>query len=116
MAGTQQRRSIDDKGNNIMKDMYLKFTTLLFVFAMWVSGPSTLIAQDNLRNIPDPDPEQQLEMLYVAEGYEVNLFAAEPMVVKPIQMNWDAEGRLWAAGRKVYPHLAPGQEPHDKIG
>src|SRR5690625_2447949 len=115
MAGIQQRRSIDDKGINIMKDMYLKFTTLLFVFVMWVSGLSPLIAQDNLRNIPDPDPEQQLEMLYVAEGYEVNLFAAEPMVVKPIQMNWDAEGRLWVAGSTVYPHLEPGQEPDDKI-
>src|SRR5690606_4326244 len=48
-----------------------------------------LPAQDQLRSIPDADPSYQLSTLYPAEGFEVNLFASEPMVVKPIQMNWD---------------------------
>lgn len=74
-----------------------------------------LFAQDALRNIPDSDPESQLEMLHLPEGFEVNLFAAEPMVVKPIQMNWDAEGRLWVAGSSSYPQPEPGEIPNDKI-
>ena len=36
--------------------------------------------------------------LLVAEGFEVNLFAADPLLAKPIQMNFDAAGRLWVAG------------------
>lgn len=75
----------------------------------------TVYAQDDLRAIPDPDPMVQKEMLHVAEGFEVNLFAAEPMVVKPIQMNWDAKGRLWVAGSTAYPQLRPGEKPNDKI-
>ncbi|MEX0779053.1 MAG: PVC-type heme-binding CxxCH protein [Balneolales bacterium] len=74
-----------------------------------------LYAQDNLRSIPETDPQHQLEMLHVAEGFEVNLFASEPMLVKPIQMNWDAEGRLWVIGSATYPQLKPGEEPEDKI-
>ncbi|MCH8829482.1 MAG: HEAT repeat domain-containing protein [Planctomycetes bacterium] len=31
----------------------------------------------------------------MADGFEVNLFAADPRIAKPIQMNFDARGRLW---------------------
>src|SRR5690554_2946582 len=72
-------------------------------------------AQNNLRDIPDPDPEFQMEKFKVADGYEVTLFASDPMVVKPIQMNWDADGRLWVASSIIYPHMRTGEEANDKI-
>ena len=72
-------------------------------------------AQDALREVPDPDPQRELEMLRVPEGYEINLFAAEPMIAKPIQMNWDEQGRLWVASSTAYPQVVPGQIPNDKI-
>lgn len=72
-------------------------------------------AQRNLKDIPNPDPQFQLEQFGVAEGYEVSLFAADPMVVKPIQMNWDADGRLWVVSSTIYPHLKTGEEANDKI-
>lgn len=90
-----------------------------FVVSVWllsfVSIPSLLWAQNNLRDIPSPDPQEQLEMFNVADGFEVTLFASDPMVMKPIQMNWDADGRLWVVSSAVYPHLKPGQIPNDKI-
>ncbi len=43
---------------------------------------------------PPPDPEIERKSFKVAEGFEVNLFAADPLVSKPTQMNWDARGRL----------------------
>jgi putative membrane-bound dehydrogenase-like protein len=45
----------------------------------------------------------------------VTLFAAEPLVAKPIQMNWDADGRLWVVSSTAYPHLKTGEEANDKI-
>ena len=72
-------------------------------------------AQNNLKEIPDPDPALQMEKFKVAEGYEVTLFASDPMVVKPIQMNWDADGRLWVASSIIYPHMRTGEEANDKI-
>ena len=65
--------------------------------------------------IPDPDPELERQSLQVADGLEVNLFAADPLLVKPIHMNFDAQGRLWIASSEVYPHVKPGQKADDKI-
>ncbi|QMU31490.1 c-type cytochrome [Adhaeribacter radiodurans] len=62
-----------------------------------------------------PDPKEELESFQLADGFEVSLFAAEPMVAKPIQMNWDADGRLWVVSSKAYPHLKTGEEANDKI-
>src|SRR5207245_1941461 len=33
----------------------------------------------------------------------------------PIQMNFDAAGRLWVATSEVYPQIKPGQKANDKI-
>ncbi len=37
-------------------------------------------AQRDLKNIPDPDPELERKTFVVADGFEVNLFAADPML------------------------------------
>ena len=50
--------------------------------------------------IPDPDPEIERKSFIVADGFEVNLFAADPLLAKPIQMNFDAAGRLWVASSR----------------
>ncbi len=76
-------------------------------------GPA--YGQRDLTNIPDPDPELERSSFVVAEGLEVNLFAGDPLLAKPIQMNFDAQGRLWIASSEVYPHIAPGQPATDKI-
>lgn len=72
-------------------------------------------AQRNLTDIPDPDPEIERRSFQVADGLEVSLYAADPLIAKPIQMNFDARGRLWIASSEVYPQIAPGQVANDKI-
>jgi len=86
-----------------------------FIFPWVLLITTPVFSQNNLRDIPDPDPQQQLAGFQVAEGFEVSLFASDPMVVKPIQMNWDADGRLWVVSSTVYPHLKTGEEANDKI-
>src|SRR3954451_3733552 len=65
--------------------------------------------------IPDPDPEIERKSFKVADGFEVNLFAADPQLAKPIQMNFDSAGRLWLACSETYPQIKPGQKANDKI-
>src|SRR5262245_31421395 len=65
--------------------------------------------------VPDPDPELERKTFQVADGFEVNLFAADPPLAKPIQMNFDAAGRLWVASSEAYPQIKPGQKADDKI-
>ncbi|WP_165251442.1 PVC-type heme-binding CxxCH protein [Paludisphaera soli] len=72
-------------------------------------------AQNAVGPPPDPDPEIERRSFIVADGFEVNLFAADPLIAKPIQMNFDAAGRLWIASSEVYPQIKPGQEANDKI-
>ena len=87
---------------------------LLASLLLLMSGPA-LRAQNDLKDIPDPDPEVERKSFQVAEGFEVNLFAADPLLAKPIQMNFDPAGRLWVASSEVYPQIKPGQVANDKI-
>lgn len=59
-----------------------------------------------------PQPHPQFE---VADGIEVTLWAENPMLNKPIQMNFDPQGRLWVVGSELYPQIEPGQAPTDKV-
>ena len=63
-------------------------------------------------------PKDELAAFKVNERFEVNCFASEeefPDLACPIQMRWDARGRLWVSCSTTYPHLYPGREPSDKI-
>lgn len=63
-------------------------------------------------------PADELKAFRVDPRFEVNLFASEeefPDIACPVQMRWDARGRLWVACSTTYPHIYPGQEPNDKI-
>ncbi len=64
-----------------------------------------------------PPAEQQQEF-QVADGYAVNLFASEdqfPELRNPVQMAFDARGRLWVVTMPSFPHTPPGAQPNDKI-
>ena len=66
---------------------------LLTLALLLVLAPK-LPAQRDAR-IPDPDPELERKTFKLPDGFEVNLFAADPLLAKPIQMNFDPQGRLW---------------------
>ncbi len=76
---------------------------------------ASVFAQRDLKDIPVPDAEEERKTFVIADGFEVNLFAADPLIHKPIQMNFDPQGRLWVAASEVYPQIAPGQTANDKI-
>jgi putative heme-binding domain-containing protein len=82
------------------------------LLGMLASAP--VVAQKEAK-VPDPDPELERKSFEVADGFEVNLFAADPLLAKPIQMNFDAQGRLWVACSEAYPQIKPGAKQNDKI-
>jgi len=65
------------------------------------------------------DGVKAIEKMTVMPGYKVELFASEkefPDLKKPVQMSFDARGRLWVATTPAYPHYKPGaSRPDDKI-
>ena len=80
----------------------------------FAATPTLALAQAKA-TIPDPDPELERKTFIVAPGFEVNLYAADPLLAKPIQMNFDPQGRLWVASSEVYPQIKPGEKANDKI-
>ncbi len=62
--------------------------------------------------------EDAIKSMTVAKGLKVSLFADEatwPELAKPVQMAWDAKGRLWVAVWPNYPHWKPGEPYNDKL-
>ena len=88
----------------------------VLVTVLWMTcGVTPARAQRDLQEIPNPDPELERQSFIVADGFEVNLFAADPLIAKPIQMNFDSRGRLWIASSSIYPQIQPGQAANDRI-
>lgn len=72
-------------------------------------------AQRDLQQLPEPNPAAELAAMQLDPAIEVNLFAADPAMAKPIHMNVDAQGRVWLATSRVYPQLEPGEVADDQI-
>jgi putative membrane-bound dehydrogenase-like protein len=51
-------------------------------------------------------PQEALKKMEVPEGFQVDLLAAEPDLVQPIAMCFDARGRIWVVEGNTYPTRA----------
>ncbi|NND07246.1 MAG: c-type cytochrome [Saprospiraceae bacterium] len=91
----------------------IKRTFQLFICISLLT--QSLQAQNALQDIPKPDLEKELASFSVVEGFEVNLYAATPLIEKPTQINFDSDGRLWLCGSHIYPQLNVNEEPSDRI-
>ncbi|HSG71878.1 MAG TPA: sorbosone dehydrogenase, partial [Planctomycetaceae bacterium] len=56
-------------------------------------------------------PQDELKTFNVPEGFEVQLFASDPDLLKPMNLAFDAKGRLWASMSREYPYAAPLDQP-----
>ncbi len=75
------------------------------------------IGQDRLvRETEALSPDQELAAFTLAEGFEVRLFAAEPMINKPINLAVDGRGRLWVSSTVEYPYAAAKERWTDPQG
>ncbi|MHB1081802.1 MAG: PVC-type heme-binding CxxCH protein [Prosthecobacter sp.] len=48
-------------------------------------------------------PEESLKRIQLDGDYEVQLVAAEPLVLDPVECTWDAKGRMYVADMRDYP-------------
>jgi hypothetical protein len=73
----------------------------------------------NVRNaIKITSPEESQQTFKLPEGYTANLFASEaefPDLANPVQMSFDAKGRLWVCTMPSYPMYLPGRPVNDKL-
>src|SRR5207249_4880601 len=65
---------------------------------------------------PPRSPDEQLKLFHLPPGFEIQLFAAEPDIIKPINIAFDDRCRLWATQSVEYPFPAqPDRTPRDCV-
>jgi putative membrane-bound dehydrogenase-like protein len=66
------------------------------------------IAQQEGRDAKFLTADQAVAEMSIVDGYRVNAWAAEPMVVQPMAFCWDDRGRLWVAENLDYESRSGG--------
>ena len=84
---------------------------ILFIAALAAFGASAapggrLISDDNAKA-----PPEELKTMHVPPGFEVQLVASDPDIHKPLNINFDARGRLWVTDTIEYPFPAQDGKP-----
>jgi putative heme-binding domain-containing protein len=79
-------------------------TMFTLLFCKYV-GAQPLIAET-----PALTPAEEVKKLHVPPGFEVQLVASEPEIHKPINLKFDAHGRLWVTHTIEYPFPAKSEE------
>src|SRR3954471_18245808 len=67
---------------------------------------SLLVASTSIARAAGLSPDESLKHFTPAEGLEVTLAAAEPAVRQPVNVNFDARGRMWVVQYLQYPKPA----------
>ncbi len=61
-------------------------------------------------------PAESMKHMHLPEGMKVELYAAEPQVIKPIAIAFDPRGRVWAIESIDYPNdVNPNKKGRDRI-
>jgi putative membrane-bound dehydrogenase-like protein len=84
----------------------------LLVLPLFAAEPKDRL----IRETPALTPEAERAALHVPAGFEVQLFAAEPQINKPINLAFDAKGRLWVSSTVEYPYAAEKSRWSDDQG
>ncbi|MGA0560179.1 PVC-type heme-binding CxxCH protein [Larkinella sp. VNQ87] len=60
------------------------------------------LAQKEGREAKFLTPEEAVKSMTVKDGFQVNVWASEPMITQPMAFCWDDRGRLWVAENRDY--------------
>lgn len=70
---------------------------------------------EHIRSTEARTPEEQQKGFVLPEGFEIQLYASEPDIGKPINLTFDAKGRMWVTQSFEYPFAASPGEGSDRI-
>ena len=84
-----------------------------------VTRPGGVVERRSLKTLiayqasPALSPAEGLASIHVRPGFRAELVAAEPVVIDPVALDWDARGRLWVVEMRDYPL---GMDGHGEPG
>jgi putative heme-binding domain-containing protein len=82
----------------------------LVTAAAAAAAPPPLVAPGEARS-----PQQEKAAFHLPPGFEAQLVAADPDIHKPMNLAFDARGRLWLTDTLEYPYPAQGRPGRDRV-
>ncbi|MGH7287152.1 MAG: DUF7133 domain-containing protein, partial [Myxococcota bacterium] len=79
-------------------------------------SPAQILASIEVPPAPVRTPEAELASFRVAEGFRVELVAAEPLVVDPVAIDWDDAGRLYVVEMRGFMPTLEGKGEDAPVG
>ncbi|MEO8353098.1 MAG: PVC-type heme-binding CxxCH protein, partial [Chthoniobacteraceae bacterium] len=73
------------------------------VAAVHAQVPATFVARRGTEGTHSLSPEESRQCFRTKSNFAVELVAAEPLVMSPVAIDWDASGRLWVCEMFDYP-------------
>ena len=70
---------------------------------------------EHIRSTEARTPEEERAGFVLPEGFEIELYASEPDIGKPINITFDAKGRMWVTQSFEYPFPATPGNGSDRI-
>ena len=70
---------------------------------------------EHIRSTEARTPEEERAGFLLPDGFEIELFASEPDIGKPINLTFDAKGRMWVTQSFEYPFAAAPGKGSDRI-
>ena len=86
--------------------------------SIWILGASLLLLPGCSRHqdAAPRSPQESLQSMQIHPDFRVEIFASEPEVVDPVEMAFDARGRIFVAEMLDLPYdPEPGHEPRSRI-
>ncbi|MCC6287945.1 MAG: c-type cytochrome [Chitinophagaceae bacterium] len=84
-----------------------------------VDKPDTLYSgskfNEHIRSTIARTPEKERQGFKLPEGFEIQLYASEPDIGKPINFAFDAKGRMWVTQSFEYPFAAIPGKGKDRV-
>jgi putative heme-binding domain-containing protein len=100
-------------------------TAVLLLYAQGCSAPKTTSAvqatvvkdkyAEHVRSSKYQTPDEERLGFKLPPGFEITLFASEPDIIKPMNMEFDDRGRLWVTQSGEYPMAAGVSDGKDRI-
>src|SRR6478672_8951790 len=96
---------------NLLRRIYSRCFLVCWLIAAGSTGQAASVFDDFVRVTEALTPQQELTNFHLPAGFEMQLVASEPQIGKPMNMAFDAKGRIWSTQSREYPYAAPLDKP-----
>ncbi len=94
----------------------MKRLLILSAIVVLIQFAAQLLAAPGVAPTEALRPEEQRKLFHLPPGFEIQLVVSDPDIGQPMNLNFDARGRLWITHSIEYPYPAKGDvEPRSRF-